>query len=243
MPHTRRRTCAVLQPGYLPWLGFFEQVWRADAFVLLDDVQFDKHGWRNRNRIKTPTGPQWLTVPVRTHNCRQPRIVDVVIEPTQHRWPARHLHTLHTNYASAPHFDWLFDDLCNALEQPWQRLVDLDVALTNLLCDKLGLPAPQHRASTLGIAGERSQRLVRICQQLDCTHYYSGAAARDYLDLDLFEQAGIAVTFQDYQHPTYPQRYGDFVSHLSVVDLLFNCGPASLDVLTADQPLPVSVEA
>lgn len=231
MTTRRRTTCAVLQPGYLPWLGFFEQVWRADEFVFLDDVQFDKHGWRNRNRIKGPAGPQWLTVPVRTNGRNQPRICEVEIDATQCRWATKHIQALRTNYGPCPFFDWLFPDLERILSGTWSRLLDLDYALTDLLCAKLGVCANFHRSSTLNTGGDRCGRLVRICQTLGCDHYYSGAAAREYLDEAMFEAAGITVQFQDYRHPTYEQRFGAFVSHLSVVDLLFNCGPRSMDVL------------
>lgn len=225
------RTCVVLQPGYLPWLGFFEQLHRADEFVFLDDVQFDKHGWRNRNRIKGPEGPQWLTVPVRVGGQDRPRISEVEIDSTQRRWPAKHLQSLRSNYAPCPFFGWLYPELEEVLQQPWERIVDLDIALVERLCDLLGLRRSMRRCSSLDIAGERCERLVKICHQLDCERYYSGAAARDYLDVALFERGRIAVEFQDFIHPEYPQRYGAFCPHLSVVDLMFNCGPRSLEII------------
>jgi len=224
-------TCVVLQPGYLPWLGFFEQMHRADEFVILDDVQFDKHGWRNRNRIKGPTGAQWLTVPVRAKGMDKPLIRDVQIDDTQHRWPAKHLQSLRTNYRPCPFFDWLYPDLEATLLRHWTHIVDLDIALIELLCRKLGLQRPLHRASAIETNDERCQRLVGICHHLGCTHYYSGAAARDYISIPVFQRAGITVEFQDYKHPEYAQRYGPFISHLSIVDLLFNCGPRSLEIL------------
>lgn len=226
-----RRTCVVLQPGYLPWLGFFEQMQRADEFVYLDDVQFDKHGWRNRNRIKGPGGPQWLTVPVRVAGLNQPLIHDVEIDATQARWATRHVQALKTNYGPCPFFDWLMPDLEALLMQPWTHIADLDIAVAGRLCEKLGLTRQTHRSSALGATGGRCTRLIEICRKLACDHYYSGAAARDYMDVPAFEQAGITVHFQDYVHPTYSQRYGPFVSHLSIVDLLFNCGPRSLEIL------------
>ncbi len=230
------RTCVVLQPGYLPWLGFFEQMHRADEFVYLDDVQFDKHGWRNRNRVKGPAGPRWLTVPVRIAGLNQPRIADVEIDATQRRWATKHLQALRSNYAPCPFFDWLYLELEGTLQQPWTHIAELDIALASLLCRKLGIERRTHRSSQLGAGDGRCERLVEICQRLNCTHYYSGAAASDYLDHAAFAQAGITVEFQDYAHPAYPQRYGAFVSHLSVVDLMFNCGPRSLAILTHAAP-------
>jgi hypothetical protein len=230
------RTCVVLQPGYLPWLGFFEQMARADVFVYLDDVQFDKHGWRNRNRIKGPGGPQWLTVPVRIKGLHKPRINEVLIDTTRGDWARKHLTALQTNYRPCPFFDWLFGDLEDLLLRPWRYISDLDIAATSLLCAKMGLHRRVLRTSTLRVGAGRTERLIEICRRVDCDHYYSGAAARDYLDATAFERAGMTVGFQEYDHPTYPQRFGPFVSHLSAVDLLFNCGPESLDVVLLGRP-------
>jgi hypothetical protein len=225
------KTCVVLQPGYLPWLGYFEQVHHADVFVHLDDVAFDKHGWRNRNRIKGPDGAQWLTVPVRVSGKEERRIDSVEIDATQRRWIDKHLQALRTNYGPTPFFEWLYPDLEQTLTRGWTHIADLDIALIELLCTKLGVTSEFHRSSQMQITGDRCERLVAFCQQLGCTHYYSGAAASDYLEPDVFAAAGIDVTFQDYVHPTYPQRYGTFVSHLSVIDLLLNCGPQSRAIL------------
>jgi len=238
-----RRTCVVLQPGYLPWLGFFEQMHRADEFVFLDDVQFDKHGWRNRNRIKGPEGPQWLTVPVRISGLSERRICDVEIDATQRRWAVRHLQALRSNYGPCPFFDWLYPELETTLQRPWTHVAELDIALVKLLCDKLGLVRRTHRSSQLGVGDGRCERLVEICRKLDCSHYYSGAAAQCYLDAAAFARAGVTVEFQDYAHPTYLQRYGAFVSHLSIVDLMFNCGPQSLAVINLTAPAAVAAEA
>lgn len=226
-----RRVCVILQPGYLPWLGFFEQMWRADEFVYLDDVQYDKHGWRNRNRVKGPDGPQWLTVPVRVAGEQQPLIRDVRIDETQRRWPAQHLTCLRTLYGPTEYFRWLYPTLEDVLLNDWERIADLDIALVDALCDKLGLRRSIRRSSEMGVSAGRCERLSQICRQLDCDAYYSGAAARSYLTESTFADAGITVEFQDYRHPVYPQRYEPFVSHLSIVDLMFNCGPRSLEVL------------
>ena len=137
MSDSLSRTCVVLQPGYLPWLGFFEQMCRADVFIYLDDVQFDKHGWRNRNRIKGPAGPQWLTVPVCLHGLDQPRIKDVLIDSTRAGWAGKHLKTLRMHYGACSFFDWLHPDLENALARKWRYLVELDIALVDVLSSKL----------------------------------------------------------------------------------------------------------
>ncbi len=223
-------TVVVLQPGYLPWLGFFDQLRHADVFVYYDDVQFDKHGWRNRNRIKTQTGPQWLTVPVRHSGLGLPRVLDVDID-TRAPWARKHLASLRQAYAKAPHAGEYLPQLEEVLERKWERLVDLDLAVVDVIRGWLRLNRRIVRSSELGIEGERSERLVRICGHYGARTYYSGAAARSYLDVELFERHGIRVIWQDFVHPVYPQLHGEFVPYLSIVDLMFNCGAASMAVL------------
>ena len=129
----------ILQPGYLPWLGFFEQMLRSDLFVIYDDVQYDKHGWRNRNRVKGPQGPVWLTVPVRLKGLNKPAINEVLIDQVQGRWAAKQCATLSQLYGKAPFFAEYYPRLEETLQQPWEKIVDLDLALIRLLAGWLGL--------------------------------------------------------------------------------------------------------
>jgi hypothetical protein len=226
------RTVAILQPGYLPWLGFFDQVRRADVFVHYDDVQYDKHSWRNRNRVKSTSGaPHWLTVPVRHSGLDRPRLQDVEID-RRAPWARKHMGTLRQFYGKAPFAARYLPALDELLNRAWEGLVDLDLALVRQLCEWLGLETRCERSSALAIPGERSERLVSICRALGAGTYLTGDAARGYLDTDLFARHGIAVEWQAYQHPEYPQLHGDFVPYLSVVDLLFNCGDESGAILT-----------
>ncbi len=219
-------TVAVLQPGYLPWLGFFDQLRRADVFVYYDDVQYDKHGWRNRNRIKTQNGPLWLTVPVRHGGERLPRIHDVEID-ARTPWARKHVASIRQAYAHAPFLDRYLPALEELLQPKWERLVDLDIACVDLMADWFGLRRRIERSSVLGIGGDRSERLVNICRHFGASTYVSGDAAQTYLDVNLFERHGITVEWQRYPHPAYPQLHGAFVPHLSALDLLFNCGDES----------------
>jgi len=216
-------TAVVLQPGYLPWLGFFDQLHRSDIFVYYDDVQYDKHGWRNRNRIKTQTGPLWLTVPVRHRGEGLPRIVDVEID-ARIPWARKHVASIRQAYARAPFVARYLPALEEVLERKWERLVDLDIACAALIAQWFGLRRRVERSSTLGIEGSRSERLVNICQYFGATTYLSGDAAKGYLDVELFTQHGIQVEWQRYVHPAYPQLHGEFVPYLSALDLLLNCG-------------------
>lgn len=229
----RPRTVGILQPGYLPWLGFFEQLHRCDVFVLYDDVQFEKGGWRNRNRIKTPQGACWLTVPVLLKGRGLPAIREVAINTSEH-WQDKHAKTIRQNYQKAPYFEHYADSLFEILRRPYTYLIDLDLALISWMQDQLGISTPVRLSSRLGVPGSHVQRLVDMILALGGTRFYEGSAGRDYIDVETFEKAGIAVTFQDYVHPRYPQLHGEFLSHLSAVDLLFNCGPRSLAVITGD---------
>ncbi len=230
MPAEGSRTITVLQPGYMPWLGFFDQMRRSDVFVYYDDVQYDTHGWRNRNRIKSPAGPRWLTVPVRHHGLDKPRIVDVRIDDRA-PWARRHLGTLRQFYADAPHAERYLSELGPLIERGWEKLVDLDLAVAGTMAEWLGIRTTVARSSELGISGERSGRLLKICQHFGARTYLSGAAAHAYLDVDLFARHGVEVVWQDYRHPVYPQQHGDFVPYLSAIDLLLNAGDASAAIL------------
>ena len=223
-------TLVVLQPGYLPWLGYFDLMHKADVFVHYDDVQFDKHGWRNRNRVKGPKGPVWLTVPVRHSGRSGQSILDVEIDDGQD-WRRKHISTVSQLYARAPFLPAILPRLEEILERPWGRLVDLDLAVVDWLAAELGIAKPCHRASELGIAGDRNERLLDLCRHFGATRYLSGNSAQDYLDVARFRAAGIDVAWHDYAHPSYAQLHGDFVPYLSVLDLLLNVGKASLAVL------------
>lgn len=215
---------AVLQPGYLPWLGFFEQMSRVDVFVMYDDVQFDKNGWRNRNRIKGPDGPHWLSVPV--HGSTESKILDVSIDRKQ-KWAKKHIGSIEQFYKKAPFRDEYLPKLKEILNSDWEKLVDLDMALIETLKNWFEIETPLVRSSQLGIGGDRNERLLNICKQYGASRYYSGKAAECYLDGALFQDNGIEVVFQEFQHPDYPQQHGEFFPYLSAIDLLLNCGPDS----------------
>ena len=219
---------AIHQPQYLPWLGYFEKVDQADVFVLLDTVQFKKHEWQNRNRIKTPQGPQWLTVPVYD---RFPERIDGVEIDNTHDWRRKHRQALAIHYGRSAAFPEFRGVVEAFLDRPWTRLADLNIALVEALVGALGITTKTVRASALEASDDPTGRLVDLCRACGASVYLAGAGGAGYMDLDRFRRAGIAVWSQAYAHPEYPQRYGPFCSHLSVVDLLFNQGAASLTIL------------
>jgi hypothetical protein len=223
-------TLVVLQPGYLPWLGYFDLLQKADIFVHYDDVQFDKHGWRNRNRVKGPNGTIWLTVPIRHSGRTGQSILEVEIDDRED-WRRRHLSTIAQSYARARFTGAIVPRLRNIIENPWPRLVDLDLALIDWLAAEMGIATPRYRASELDIGGDRNERLINLCRHFRATRYISGNAAQDYLDQARFAAAGIEVVWHNYAHPSYTQQHGLFVPYLSVLDLILNVGEESLSVL------------
>lgn len=224
---------AILQPSYLPWLGYFEQIATSDVFIFLDDVQYTRSDWRNRNRIKTRRGPAWITVPVRRRGLGQ-RINEALIDYTR-PWPERHLHLLRENYGKAPWFDRVVEIVRPPLLARPPRLVDLNVGLVHDFMALMGITTTTRLASSFGIRGtDLTRRLIDLCRAAGATRLYEGAAGLDYLDLARFSEAGIEVCFQQYRHPVYEQFFPPFASHLSIVDLLFHRGPESRDVLVAE---------
>ncbi len=220
----------VLQPSYLPWLGYFDQIARADNFVFYDDVQFDKNGWRNRNKIKTPKGEQWLTVPVKLKNHMELPINKIEIDNGQN-WRRKHLASLEINYTKARYFEDFHGFFTDLYARDWHYLVELSIYVIKEICGMMGLKRKFFFASGLNIFGERTERLVNICKHLGADCYLTGDAAKDYLQEDMFAKNSIKLEYQNYRHPQYRQLYGDFLPYMSIVDLLFNCGKESLDIL------------
>lgn len=225
-------TAAVHQPQYLPYLGFFHKIARADVFVVLDDVQFHRRGLQHRNRIKTSQGWQWLTVPV--GGASHEVIRDVRLSPEA--WQQRHRRALTLNYARAPYFEEYGPGILDLLERPWDRLVDLDMALLEWAMGALGISTPIVDASSLGAMGQRSELLVSLCRAVGATGYLSGPGGVRYMDLDVFEAGGIEVHWQDFTHPIYEQLFPrvGFIRDLSIVDALFCCGAGAADFVGSD---------
>jgi hypothetical protein len=228
------------QPNYLPYAGFFEKIARADRFLVVDSVQFVKRGtfgWMHRNRIRSnsPGGWDWLSVPVLSKGKYTQRIDEALIDNAT-PWARKHWRALEFNYRRAPHFKDYADAFRALYEKPWERFCDLACAFLELLLRLLGLPDRFDRTSSLGIRGESTEFVLEMCRAVKADAYLSGVHGRDYLDVAAFGRAGVRLEFQDFQGPEYPQCWpGPFIPNLSVVDLLFNCGPLSLGMLTGDR--------
>lgn len=247
----QKKAIGILQPVYLPWLGYFEQMACVDQFIFMDDVQYTRRDWRNRNRIKTASGSTWLTVPVRKH-AREALINEIEINYAED-WVGRHLRTIEVSYKKCPHFQPLFDEIREVLGSRPARLSDLDCQLILLLSKYLDIQTPIAFSSevprrseqcdedlSISAAGPhfmKNQRIMDICEYFKAEILYDGAKAAEFIDLEGFRQAGIEVIFQDYQHPVYRQVFGEFVSHQSVIDLIMNAGADAPNILRSS-PLP-----
>lgn len=213
---------AILQSNYIPWKGYFDLIASVDEFIFYDDAQYTKNDWRNRNRIKTPQGPQWLSIPVGGSIHRPIRAVEI-LEPA---CGATHWQRLLANYARARCFDtvsaWL-EPLYR--DTPWTHLSTVNRSLVTAICRFLGIGTRLTDSSSYTLAGDRNERLVSLCVQAGADRYVSGPAARSYLDVAAFARQSIEVDWFDYGcYPAYPQLWGPFVHEVSIVDLLFNCG-------------------
>lgn len=222
---------AAHQLHFLPWLRYFHKVVSCDLFVVADNVQFNKNGWQNRNKIKTDKGWSYLTVPV-CHKRAQ-LLSEVKIE-NQQPWRRKHWGSLTNYYKKAPYLKTHEAFFRKVYETDWESLNDLNYEILFYLVKVLGIQTKIIRSSDLALRGEATERLVHICKDLGAKAYLSGTyAAEAYLDNRLFEREGIEVIFQEFECPQYPQLYPEagFIPELSIVDLLFNSGPKSLDIL------------
>lgn len=224
------RLC-ILQPSYLPWLGFFDQMHRADTFVYLDDVQFTRRDWRNRNKIRTPNGWSWLTVPVLQKSRFKQLLKDTRIDNSV-PWRRKHQEAILSHYAKAPYFDLYFPALESVYNKPWDFLLDLCYETLQILQEALGIQVSILKASEIGVESAKGEKILALCQTLGASHYLTGDASAEYLSPEAFDEQGIVLEMQNYRHPSYHQRYPDFIPYLSVIDLLFNEGERSLAILS-----------
>jgi hypothetical protein len=220
---------AVHQPQYLPWIGYFDKMRRADIFCYLNDVQYKKNEWQNRNRIKTAQDWQWLTVPVR---YRFPEKINEVRINNTTQWSKKHLQAIKTNYSRAPYFKEYISIFEDTFSRDWELISGLNIHLIECLKDALQMKEKKTIISSeLTLREDPTDRLIDICKELGADTYLAGQGGANYMDAIRFEKNGLNVIMQEFKHPVYPQLFGDFQSHMSIVDLLFNCGPESMDMI------------
>lgn len=224
---------SIHQPHYLPWLRYFDKIARSDLFIFLDDADFNKNGWQNRNRLKGPTGPQILTIPVQ-HRLGQ-RLEEVSLAPG-HPWAHKHLKTIRQFYARAPHLADFLPDLEDFYTRPWCRLVDLAWETIRWHMAVLGIATPMVRSSELGVAGRASARLVNLVRAVGGTAYLTGAhGLQSYLEPARFQEAGLDLLVHQWSCPEYAQVWPQvgFTPDLATLDLLLAEGPRSGEVLSS----------
>ncbi len=234
---------AISQPTYLPWIGYFDLMDQVDTFVFLDDVQFEKQSWQQRNRIKTPTGLQWLTVPVIFRGRLEQKIQDVEIRVPDF-W-RDHLRAIELNYRRAPFFTSFFGELISILDSAGSQLADLNIRLIEWCAKLLGIRSRLIRSSQLQQEGKRTELLANICNHLGAEEYVSpiGSAAYLLLEREVLRERGIQLTFQNYMHPEYRQMFPPFLPYACILDLFFNVGPDSPGVMRGGHGVPLSPEA
>lgn len=221
---------AVLQSSYLPWKGYFDIVNSVDTFVFYDDVQFTKNDWRNRNRIKTEAGASWLTIPVGDKIDRLICEVDI----HDQRWAAKHWKSLKQYYSKSPFFKDYQDFFENLfLVKKWNNLSVLNQYIIQAIAkEMLGVKTEFLDSRDFFINGKKGDRLVNLLVEVGANYYLSGPSARDYIDEELFVDAGIQLDYQTYAgYPEYSQNFPPFEHHVSIVDLLFHVGPAAQDYI------------
>lgn len=215
---------AIVQSNYVPWRGYFDLIAFVDEFILYDDMQYTKRDWRNRNRIKTSQGLQWITVPVQVKGRYHQKIRETLIDGTD--WAKSHWRTLEFNYRAAPHFaevaDWLAPIY---LEEQHETISQLNRRLLEAICGYLGVGTRLTNSWDYELADGKTERLANLCAQAGATEYVSGPAARDYMDGAVFDELGIGLSWFDYDgYRDYPQLWGEFEPTVSILDLLFNTG-------------------
>lgn len=227
------RTVAISQPMFFPWIGLLEQMRLADVWVHYDDVQFSKGSFTNRVQVKTAQGSHWLTVPVRDLRLGQP-IKDVAVD-TGHDWRKKHLATLAQAYAKSPHRDEMLALVDGVYRQSAATISEMAVASSRALHDYFGFerPAEWLFSSQLDVGGHGSTRVLEIVKRLGGTRYITGHGARDYLEHEVFDQAGVRVEYLDYRKTAYPQQHGEFTPFVSSLDLMANCGRAGREVIAS----------
>jgi hypothetical protein len=220
------KSVAVIQSNYIPWKGYFDIIHDVDVFVFYDDVQFTKNDWRNRNKIKTPRGAEWISIPVGTDLRR----LVCEVELTDASWQAKHWNLLRMHYESTPYFDTyraFFEEAL--LGRRWSRLSELNHFLIRTIArDFLAINTEFVDSRTYAAEGQRQDRLIDLLKKVGAERYVSGPAASDYIDPALFASAGIELVYKSYAgYPPYPQRHPPFEHGVSVLDLLFNTGPGA----------------
>jgi hypothetical protein len=227
-----KRVC-IHQPDFCPYIGFFDRLLVCDIFVVLDDVQFIRRGWQHRDKIKTPRGAEWITLSVEKGEYSQVISDTRLLNGTA--WRMDCLNLLQENYRKARFFEEYFPSIRSLFLIEENNLAKFNLRFLRWLLEIFEIQIEISLSSALDIEEKSTKRLINIVEKVGGTHYLTGTGSRDYLDEDLFRRSGLSLEWQNFQHPQYDQLYGDFIPYLSVLDLVFNCGPESKDIVRQGQ--------
>ena len=223
---------AILQPNYIPWKGVFDLIDRVDHFVFYDDVQYTKKDWRNRNYIKSRDSNLLLSVPVKTKGKSGQLIKDTQID-NDHKWQLKHYKSIVSCYKQTQFFEryhFILEELY--LNNKWRLLSEFNVFSTKLISKAINVKTNWHLSSNLLKSGSKTgSRAIKICKELKCNYFINGPSSKTFLDLSLFKKNNIHVEFIKYKYPSYPQQHPPFSHYVSILDVIFNCGPNTLKLI------------
>lgn len=219
------------QPSYMPWLGLIHKIAISDTYVFLDNVQFEKNSFTNRNKIKIPSGPVWLTVPVLLKGHTEKTMKEIKIDNSKN-WRESHFKSLYLNYKKAPYFGKYADFFEDVYKKDWQYLTGITDYMLRWFLNELRVDVKYFKASDFDLKEHKSELIIEMCKKLEADKYVFGALGKDYAKKDDFEKEGIKIYFQDYKHPEYPQLWNkEFLPYMGIADLMFNCGEKSLEII------------
>lgn len=221
----------IHQPNFLPWLGYFYNIANSDVFIVLDDVQYIKRSFITRNMIKGPQGAQYIILPIFQKGKYKQSILKCVLYDKEKNLK-KIIHTIKSNYSKAKYFSTYFNEFQNILNNNTNSLIEINFSLIKWVLEKLSIQVEIEKSSKLkNIVGKSTERLISICQEMKADEYLSGFGGMKYQQENLFKEAKIKLKITNFQHPRYPQCWGDFIPNLSIIDLLFNCGSESKKIL------------
>ncbi|MFH2137128.1 MAG: WbqC family protein [Candidatus Omnitrophota bacterium] len=225
---------SVHQPQYLPWLGYFDKISKSDCFVFLDTVQYKIREFQNRNKIRIKDGCIWLSVPVMSKGHYKQNIDEVCID-NDADWAIEHKKSLMVWYGKSAYFKKYFPFFEDVYSKKWDKLIDLNIYIIKYILEQLKINTPLYLESELGSTKKSTERIIEICQKLEADIYLSGSGGKDYMDEGLFSQTGISLQYQQFNHPCYQQQFistaHPFHPYMSIIDLLFNEGPRSINII------------
>jgi len=221
------RKLGIIQSSYIPWKGYFDIIHDVDVFIFFDDAQYTIRDWRNRNKIKTNSGTKWLSVPVEKQTSYRTLLICQMQICAEQAWQRKHFRSFETNYSKAKYYadyKYLIEDFY--LDKKWESLSEMNIYMTRKICDVFGITAEFYNSKDFDFDGIKTDKLVNMCKHFEADHYLSGPAAKDYIEPEKFEEADIALEYKDYSgYPEYNQLYPPFDHYVTVLDVIFNCGP------------------